>query len=310
MLNFKFSGHETFPCRYPWLSKACAAVDADSKIFAAEAEEDAMVKLGVGRNMVRAMKFWAQAVGVVEQNREGGLKVSSLGEAIFLHEGLDQYLEDVRTLWLIHWKLATHSTEPLFAWDFMLNRWQHPEITRSEVIKAFQKEAEKLDRKLSTVTLEQHFDTFLHTYIPTRGRKGEILEDNLDCPLIELDLIQKVGERKFDKTGKRETVYSFRRGSKHEITPELFVYCLQDFWSRNYPNEKTLTFRHISVERNSPGQIFKLSENDLRERLEAVEADSGGVFSYQDSVSFQQLEKRDATHFDFLSAIYQAELVS
>ena len=46
-------------------------------------------------------------------------------------------------------------------------------------------EAEKQENRFSAVTLEQHFDTFLHTYVPTRGRKGEVQEDNLDCPLVE-----------------------------------------------------------------------------------------------------------------------------
>ena len=64
----------------------------------------------------------------------------------------------------------------LFAWDLLLNHWQSPEISRSAVLRAFRKVADKEPRPPSDVTLEQHFDTFLHTYFPTRSRKGEILE--------------------------------------------------------------------------------------------------------------------------------------
>ncbi len=71
-------------------------------------------------------------------------------------KGVDPYLEDVRTLWLLHWKISTIVADPLFAWEFLLNKWQHPEITRSDVIAAFTQEASRLDRKLSAVTLEQH----------------------------------------------------------------------------------------------------------------------------------------------------------
>ena len=118
------------------------------------------------------------------------------------------------------------------------------------------------------VTLEQHFDVFLHSYVPTRSRKGDIREDNLDCPLVELELIQRTGERKQDATGKREIIYAFRREEKPEITPELFVYCIHDFWLRHRANEKTLTFRDISVAHGSLGQILKLPELSIRERLE------------------------------------------
>jgi hypothetical protein len=102
------------------------------------------------------------------------------------------------------------------------------------------------------------------------------LENNLDCPLVELELIQKVGEHKVDSSGKREVIYAFRREEKPEITRELFVYCIDDFWKKRRGNEMTLSFRDISASEGSPGQIFKLPESDIRERLENIETDSGG----------------------------------
>ena len=301
---YKFSGHETFPCRYTWLPKAFLALDSDPKAFADE--ERAMVTLGVGKNMVRAIRFWAQAADIAKPAKGGGYTLTDFGRALLSHDGFDPYLEDIRTLWLIHWKFSTHIEEPLFAWDFLLNHWQHPEISRTQVLSAFQKEAER-ERKLSPVTIEQHFDVFLHTYVPTRGRKGEIQEDNLDCPLVELELIQKTGERGVDKTGKRESVYAFRREEKPEITPELFMYCLNDFWNKRRPHEKTLSFRDISVAHGSPGQIFKIPEWGLRERLETIEKDSKGAFTYQESASLQQVTRIDNPGTDFLSEIYTLE---
>jgi hypothetical protein len=65
-VNFRFSGHETFPCRYTWLPKAVSKLHQNPKLFAKEKEDDAMVALGVGKNMVRAIRFWADAAGVAE----------------------------------------------------------------------------------------------------------------------------------------------------------------------------------------------------------------------------------------------------
>jgi len=48
-----FSGHESFPLRYGWLKKCVDAVAEDAVFFA---RDDAMVALGVGKNMVRAVK--------------------------------------------------------------------------------------------------------------------------------------------------------------------------------------------------------------------------------------------------------------
>jgi Protein of unknown function (DUF4007) len=304
-MSFRFSGHETFPCRYTWLPKAFKAVTDDPRAFTDE--ERAMVMLGVGKNMLRAMRFWVQAAHIVAPHEDGGYAVTELGQRLLAENGYDPYLEDIRTLWVIHWQLSTQVEEPLFAWDYLLNRWQHPEINRSEVLRAFGKEAERQERKLSNVTLEQHFDVFLHTYVPTRSRKGDIQEDNLDSPLVELELIQKVGERKLDGTGKRESVYAFRRESKSEITPELFVYCLHDFWVKRHPNEKTLTFREVSVGHGSPGQIFKLPEKDIRERLDTLNTDSRGVFRYKESASQQLITRQDSLDVDLLANVYTFE---
>ena len=96
------------------------------------------------------------------------------------------------------------------------------------MLATFGEEAERLGKTLSAVTLEHHFTTFLHTYVPTRSKKGEVMEDNLDCPLIELELIQNVGERTTVRSNRRESIYAFRVEEKPEISPELFIYSLDD----------------------------------------------------------------------------------
>lgn len=286
-MNLRFSGHETFPCRYSWLPKAYLAIEADPRVFTDE--NGAMTSLGVGKNMVRAIRFWTQAAGLAEPVKDGSYRITPFGRSVFGEDGFDPFLEDVRTLWLIHWRLATNLEEPLFAWDYLLNRWQHPEITRSAVLRIFQQEAERLERRLSQVTLEQHFDTFLHTYVPTRSHKGEIQEDNLDCPLVELELIHKIGERRVDNSGRREPIYAFRKEPKEDITAELFAYCMAEFWRQRRSTEQTLTFRDVLIAHGSPGQVFKLPESDIRDRLEALETDPRSVFRYRESSSSQQV---------------------
>jgi hypothetical protein len=302
---YKFTGHETFPCRYAWLPKAFAAINADPTAFADD--EQAMVVMGVGKNMVRAIRFWVQAADIAIQAKDGSYALTRFGYDLLSPDGFDPYLEDIRTLWLIHWKFSTQVKEPLFAWDYMLNKWPHPEITSTEALQVFEKEAARIDRKLSTVTLQQHFDTFLHTYVPTRSRKGDIQEDNLDSPFVELDLIHKIGERAVDKSGKREAVYAFRREEKPEITPELFIYCLNDFWNKHKQHEKTLSFRDVALGHGSPGQIFKLPESSVRERMETIEQDSKGAFTYQESAALQQVIRTGKPAGDLLAAIFAME---
>jgi hypothetical protein len=301
----RFSGHETFPCRYAWLPKAYKEISIDPLAFADE--EEAMIRLGVGKNMVRAIRFWMLEMSIACKRDASGYESTSFAKAILGRKGLDPFLEDIRTLWLIHWKLSTHKKdEPLFAWNFLLNHWQAPEISRAEILQAFRKAADGEARPPSDVTLEQHFDTFLHTYVPTRSRKGDIQEDNLDCPLVELEFIQHIGERRVDGSGKREPIYAFRREEKPEITPELFAYCLNEFWEQRWPQEKTLTFQQVAFGPGSPGQVFKLPEWSVRQRLEAISADTSGFFRYKESAAQQQASRNgNALGSQLLEEIYE-----
>lgn len=303
--TYRISGHETFPCRYTWLPKAVRGLSENPKLFLNEA--DAMVDLGVGTNMVRSIRFWSQVAGVTTAGAKGGGHLlTQFGTTLLSKRGLDPFLEDIRTLWLIHWNLSTEIESPLLAWDYLLNRWQEPELVPSAILKALKKEAEKQESRLSAVTLEQHFDTFLHTYVPTRGRKGEVQEDNLDCPLVELELIIKVGERELDRSfGKRETIYGFRREEKPDITPELFVYCLNEFWQKRHATESTLTLREVAHGHGSPGQVFKLPEEDIRTRIDALAQQTNGFLKYNETATQQQIQKYgDRDSIELLREIY------
>jgi hypothetical protein len=274
-------------------------------------DESAMVSLGVGKNMVRSIRFWSQVTGMAEPlPRNAGYQPTKIGKLVLGDGGLDPFLEDIRTLWLIHWNLSTNIENPLLAWDYLLNKWQETDLVQSRILKELQQEASKLDDNLSMVTLEQHFETFLHTYIPTRGRKGEVQEDNLDCPLVELGLLSKVGERETDKVpGRREPIFNFNREEKPEITSELFIYCLNDFWQKRHPTDETLLFREIAHGHGSPGRVFKLAEEDIRFRVDRLARETDGYFSYNESSVLQQVRRKNWRSQDMLlKAIYSSEV--
>jgi hypothetical protein len=102
-----FSGHETFPFRYPWLKKGFDAVREDGDIFL---RDDAVTLLGVGKNMVRSIRHWCLAAGVIAENKDAGPKLRSteFGRLLLADGGLDPYLEDPATLWLLHWRIASN----------------------------------------------------------------------------------------------------------------------------------------------------------------------------------------------------------
>ena len=59
-----FGGHEKFVFRQGWLKKGVDATTEDGLIFT---RDEALVKLGVGKNMVRSIRHWCLTAGLLEE---------------------------------------------------------------------------------------------------------------------------------------------------------------------------------------------------------------------------------------------------
>jgi hypothetical protein len=270
--TFRFSGHETFACRFAWLPKAYDLLKHDPDGW--PDDERAMVRTGLGKNMVRSLRFWSAAMGVTIQPSRQIPAVSEFGEQVFGASGLDPYLEHPATPWLLHWKLASNVEMPLFSWHIMFNRWPYPEFSRSDALKALARESALLGYQHSEITLSQHFDVLLHTYLQSKNTTTP--EDSLDGPLVDLALVDAIGDRK-GENGRREPIYSFRRGRKPEISNALFEYAIHDYWTKRRPDEATLSLRELCIGDGSPGRVFLLNDDDIRDRLEESQS---GAFEY------------------------------
>jgi hypothetical protein len=305
----RYSGHETFVCRYAWLPKIISELGKPEGQHLFKNEDDAMVRLGIGKNMVRSAKFWAEAAQIIEDRIDGGQQVTPFGRELLGEDGHDTYLERPETLWLLHWKISSHPSRPLFHWDQMLNYWHRPEFYESEALSFLEKALPKDKEKTSKRTMSDGFRIFVNSYVPSRGKKGEIAEDNLDCPLVELGLIHIAGVRS-DSNNHRETIYGFNIEPKPAITPELFAYCMHDFWenSPKYRDEESLSFRAVCSEAGSPGQILKLPEASVTILLDGLARTTDRALSFEESHSMQQIwRKKPITSESLLEAIYTQE---
>ena len=71
-------------------------------------DKDAPERLGIGRNMVRALRFWMQATSLAEEVKKQSKTVQRLTPFGRLVWENDPYLEDDTTLWLIHHQLVSN----------------------------------------------------------------------------------------------------------------------------------------------------------------------------------------------------------
>lgn len=278
-----FAGHETFPLRYTWLSKAVRHVERKSTVFQ---DDDAMIALGVGRNMVRSIRHWGFACGVIEEdpetpnNRGRFLRPTALGRALFQKDGWDPYLEDPATLWLLHFELAS-SPERATTWYLVFNHFPQPELTKVELVAWLGKLAQERGwARVSPASLKRDVDVFLRTYVPSRASRTVPIEDTLDSPFVELDLIREQGTR---------GSYVLQRGDAPTLPDEVFAYGLVRFLMRAGSTSSAVPLHTIAFAPGSPGRVLALTEDALMARLERLEAATDGAIVFHDTAGLRQL---------------------
>lgn len=276
-----FSGHESFPIRFTWLAKAVrhCEPEAHRDLFS---RPDAMVRLGVGKNMVRAMRSWALATEVVESDAASGktarFRPTAIGRLLFGEGGADPFMEDPATVWLVHWSLA--SNRRLGTWYWAFNEVREIEFERGQLVRHLHRASRDMaGRQIAEETIERDVDCFLRTYVPSDPDKRLSREELLDCPLTELGLIRRAGTGSF----------TFVRGRHDSLPDEVFAYCLLLFWSRTAAHADSLLFEDVAYSQASPGQVFKLTENALVDRLHQLERTTDAALRYDDTSGLRQV---------------------
>lgn len=271
--DYKFSGHESFVIRYGWLPKLYEAVVACPEVFSSD--ERAILALGLGRNMVKSIRFWGDALGLIEL---AGRTVVPTPLAVRLLDpaaGRDPYLEDVGSLWRLHWLLTTHAR--LGAWAAFFMDMPDTVIAKERLVSMVAGRAEALGSRVSRGTASAHVDILVRTYDAGRLEGVAILEDALGSPLQELDLVR-------EETVLGKPTLRLWRGAKATLDVPDFAFALHDFWTGAARGSRTLSLRTLMLSRRSPGMVFALDEASLHERLAAVCAAVPGLELRADGV--------------------------
>lgn len=268
-----FAGHETFAFRYSWLKKGLDSLRDDSQLFQ---REEAIVRLGVGRNMVRSIRHWCLATQVAkEQAGTRGRHVlpTDLGLKLLPDGGWDSYLEDDATLWLLHWKLASIGTRAA-TWYWAFNRFYEYAFTRAALVEALTRHIQVLGwGDVSDSTIKRDVDCLVHTYVQ-RKDVSAAGDDPIGCPLTTLGLL--VQEPDGDRL-------RFRVGPKHSLPAAVFAYTLLEFWKETAAERDTLEVREVMNSEGSPALVFKLDEDSVLSYLDQLESMSGGALTFVDT---------------------------
>lgn len=189
-MAMKFRAHDTFFIRKGWLSKGMERIAEKPDLFV-DKNENPMDVLGIGSNMVKALRYWLQAVELTSEANKGKRvqTLTKLGEQIYEK---DRYIEELGTLYLLQYKLAKQKEEAT-AWYYFFNEFSMSEFTREEFVQALQNYILMADdgSAVAIRSLNDDFACIINTYLPRyKSNPGKVSpENNIDCPFGELGLI-------------------------------------------------------------------------------------------------------------------------
>ena len=196
-MTTKFRAHDTFFIRKGWLSKGMKYVHIKPDIFV-DKTENPMDVLGIGSNMVKALRYWLQTVGLTQEPTSGRRiqSFTDFGKSVFEH---DRFIEEMGTLFLLQYKLASNASEAT-AWYYFFNEFSMSEFSKEDFVSNLQSYVlMKGDgAPVAIRSLNDDFTCIVNTYLP-RHRSGtakESPENNIDSPLGELGLIDVVNKAK------------------------------------------------------------------------------------------------------------------
>ena len=262
----------TFHLRFGWLRKAVTESDKAGDVFT---DVEATVKLGVGKNMVTAIRYWGLAFKVLEQQdnparpRRPLIAPSAFGKALLGDTGWDPYLEDTGSLWLLHWKLLSPSCQAP-VWWVAFNDFTALQFTESQLT------AHVLELTAAagwpTVvegSVKKDVDCLLRTYtVRRRGRQG--LDDILDCPFRELGLIEAAA-------GDEGRTWRFVVGEKPGLPDEIVTHAALDFAARSSEGARSISIARLAHDPGSPGAAFRLTETALFDALSRAAASMDSI---------------------------------
>ncbi len=254
----KFRAHDTFFIRKGWLNKGLRNVNADAGVFMGS-KGNPMDVLGIGANMVKALRYWLQAVKLTSEPAAGRKEQSftEFGKVVFDN---DPYIEEMGTLWLLHYKLASNKDDAT-AWYYFFNEFKATEFTKEDFVKQLNNYIRINGEEVSERSLEDDYTCIINTYVSRMKSNPEkvLPESNIDCPFGELGLI--------DIANKKDKLYKKSTPKKDLLHPLVVLAVILD----QANGKEEIKISSIQNEPCNAGKIYNLDIITLTALLYKIE---------------------------------------
>lgn len=261
--RYTFSGHESFTCKSLWLKKGFDFINNNYNFNA----PDAVMQLGVGKNMVASIRYWMRAFGMAKNDELTTLATYLLDT----DKGKDPFIEDLGTLWLLHFLLVSSEEATLYNWLFVRLQKERKTFDRQNVVN-FVHRLMVEDGKQNLYnenTVKKDIGVLLQNYV--LPLKAKALDDYSSL-LIDLDLIRTAD-------GKQ---YIFNIEGKRQIPWQIFLYAIITM------KGKDMTVSYDLLQ--DIGLMFCMNDMEVIDMCQTIERIKTEYVRYSDTAGIRQLQ--------------------
>lgn len=197
--------HGSFYLRSGWGTKIIQAVNADDMIFTPANEMQAVDNIGLGRVMIKALRYWADATGLTsEQKVQGGIREEKT-DIYMLIDAKDRYFQKPGSLLLLHRNLARND-ENATAWYWAFNEFEKQTFTKEEFVDGLHSYLAVNGMAIKKAAVDKEFNCFKNTYLGEKKFDIKTVADEDTYPMLApLHMLRINDEKKYEKCSLSKT---------------------------------------------------------------------------------------------------------
>lgn len=281
--------HGSFYLRSGWGTKILQAVREDAMIFTPANELKAVDNIGLGRVMIKALRYWADATGLTEEQKmQGGIREerTKLFELIEEH---DRYFQKIGSLLLVHRNLARNEDDAT-AWYWAFNEFDKQTFTKEEFVDGFHYYLAVNGMNVKKAAVDKEFNCFKNTYLGDKKFDIKSIMDEDTTPMLApLNLLKINQEKKYEKNAL----------SKVDIPLPILVYAIAMDNFEESSSGGQISIDKLMEEKKQVGKYFCIRYSKLIEML--LEAENKKLLTLNNNFGNRHIEFLDVKYDQLLN---------
>ena len=287
--------HGSFYLRRGWGTKIIQAINEDEMIFTPANELHAVDNIGLGRVMVKALRYWAYATGLtVEKKLQNGIKMERTSLFQLIDER-DRYFQKSGSLLLLHRNLARNE-ENATAWYWAFNEFEKQAFTKDEFVDGLHYYLAVNGMTIKKAAVDKEFNCFKNTYLSEKRFDIKTVVDEDTYPMLApVHLLKLNDDKKYEK----------KSLSKTDIPLLILVYAIAMDNLEESKNGSQINIDKLMEEKKQVGKYFCIRYSKLIEML--VEAENKQLLTLNNNFGSRYIEFNNIQYSGVLNKYYYGE---